>query len=239
MLALETGRVRAGGLEFAYDAVGSGSPPLVLIHGYMAHRADFRDVLPMLGARRRVIAYDLRGHGDSDRGPAERYTLDTLADDLGRMLDQLGIGQIHLLGHSMGGMVAHRFVLAAPDRVRSLILSSTTAHPVTLSPAITQSMPRALLDRAAGGWEKVDAAGARVLRADFGRVPSLVSTLATIRCPTLGLVGELDPQFRTPTAELAALIPGAQLVELGGVSHQPHLEAPARFVEELERFLGP
>lgn len=239
MAELESGRLRAGGLDMAYDSAGHGSPALVLIHGFMASRADFQDVLPILGERRRAIAYDLRGHGDTSHAPdPASYTLDRLAEDLGQLLDRLGLGRVHLFGHSMGGMVAHRFALAAPERVQSLILSSTSAHPVILSRELMMKTPPWLFDRTTKSWEKVDTQGALFLRAHFGAVPSLGHSLRSMKCPTLALVGADDPQFRATIQEIAREIPEATLVELEGVGHQPHLEAPGRWVDEVERHLA-
>jgi len=118
--------------------------PLVLVHGFTGHREDFAEVLPVLARKRRCIAPDLRGHGDSARATdASGYDFATLVDDLVGLLDALGIEACHLLGHSMGGMVALRFVLAHPQRVASLILMNT-------SPGAPEGLSREALEAAAG-----------------------------------------------------------------------------------------
>lgn len=109
--------------------------PLVLVHGFTGHRDDWIEVLPMLGAQRRTIAVDLRGHGDSrpdsDVCP---YSFEQLVNDLAGLLTHLGIAACDLLGHSVGGMVVLRFALAHPERVRSLILMNTAPEtPAALS----------------------------------------------------------------------------------------------------------
>ena len=122
-------RVSTERLEFAYasDGVDQGVP-LVLLHGFTGHRDDFAQVLPALSQGRRVLAPDLRGHGESGRGAGpEEYTFFECMLDLLAFLDALGIEQCDLLGHSMGGMVAVRFALEHPTRLRSLILMSTSA----------------------------------------------------------------------------------------------------------------
>jgi pimeloyl-ACP methyl ester carboxylesterase len=105
------------------------TPPLVLIHGFTGHRDDFVGVLePLskLGAGRRVIVPDLRGHGDSDASPGTLgWCFEQLVNDLEAFLDHLGLDRIDLLGHSMGGFVALRFALAHPERLRSLVFLCT------------------------------------------------------------------------------------------------------------------
>ena len=78
-----------------------------------------------------VVVFDHRGHGASDK-PADRgaYTLDRLRADTLAVVDALGFERFRLLGHSMGGMVARKVVLAAPERVDALIMMDTTAGPI-------------------------------------------------------------------------------------------------------------
>ncbi|MEY2396890.1 MAG: hypothetical protein QOJ00_64 [Actinomycetota bacterium] len=109
---------------------GTSDVPLVLVHGYTGAAVDWDDVAPALAQRRRVIRYDHRGHGQStNTGDADSYTFDALVHDLGAVVDAAGADRIDLLGHSMGGIVAMRFALAYPERVRSLVLMDTGAAP--------------------------------------------------------------------------------------------------------------
>lgn len=118
-----------GDVEIAYDEIEGSGEPLVLLHGLTGHRADFLPLLPRLAARRpglRLLAPDLRGHGDSTHGAdAARFGFEQLVADLVRVLDDCGAPRCHLLGHSFGGMVALRFALAHPTRLASLLLAST------------------------------------------------------------------------------------------------------------------
>jgi pimeloyl-ACP methyl ester carboxylesterase len=131
------------GIEIAYEDVGAGSRPLVLVHGLTGFREDFREQLPALSDLGRTILYDLRGHGESGgTGDATAYTFEQLVGDLRALLDHLGVDECDLLGHSMGGMIALRFVLAHPERVASLVLMCT-------APRAPDGFPRAPM--AAGG----------------------------------------------------------------------------------------
>ncbi|MFO0688908.1 MAG: alpha/beta hydrolase [Myxococcota bacterium] len=118
-----------GDVEIAYDEIEGAAPPLVLLHGLTGHRADFLPLLPRLAERRpglRLLAPDLRGHGDSTHGGDEAcFGFERLVADLARFLDGCDAPRCHLLGHSFGGMVALRFALAHPTRLLSLLLAST------------------------------------------------------------------------------------------------------------------
>jgi len=118
------------GVELEVVVRGDG-PALVLVHGFGGAKEDFVDHLDDLAREHRVVTLDLRGHGGSG-GPDDeaRYSLDRFAADIGDVVDDLGIETFRLLGHSMGGMIARRFVLAHPERVEALVLMDTSPGPV-------------------------------------------------------------------------------------------------------------
>lgn len=128
------------GVDLAVVTAGSGDP-WILVHGFGGAKEDFADHLDHLGAASTVVVFDHRGHGDSGRpdDPAS-YTLDRLAADTFAVADGLGHRRFGLLGHSMGGMVARRVALAAPDRVERLVLMDTAAGPpVGLDPDLVDA----------------------------------------------------------------------------------------------------
>jgi pimeloyl-ACP methyl ester carboxylesterase len=125
---------RNGDVLTAYHDEGQGDA-LLLLHGFTGSKLDFHDQLQWFTDRYRVLAPDNRGHGESSNlGRADAYSLDILVDDLAGYLDTLDVQQCHLLGHSMGGMVAMRFALRHADRLKSLILMDTAAEPLTIFP---------------------------------------------------------------------------------------------------------
>lgn len=120
-----------------------GGHPFVLVHGFTGSKLDFQDQLPWFADLRRVIAYDQRGHGEtSNHRP---YDFDELVADLLRLLTVLEIDRCDLLGHSLGGMVAMRAVLAAPERFDSLILMDTAAGTLPDMPRETRERLNALV----------------------------------------------------------------------------------------------
>jgi pimeloyl-ACP methyl ester carboxylesterase len=124
-------RVRANGIEIAFEEHGHGDRPLLLVHGFTGFRHDFATHVADLARHGRVLAPDLRGHGESGRtGDPASYAFEHFTADLLGFLDALGIERCDLLGHSMGGMIALRAALAAPDRVASLMLMDTAPGPL-------------------------------------------------------------------------------------------------------------
>jgi pimeloyl-ACP methyl ester carboxylesterase len=124
-----TRRVENGPISTAYLDHGEGEP-LLFLHGYTGSKLDFHDQLGWFDGYR-VIAPDHRGHGETSH--ADAYTFPLLVDDFLRFVRALGLPKVHLLGHSLGGMVAMRAVLEAPEQFRSLILMDTSPSPLSLT----------------------------------------------------------------------------------------------------------
>lgn len=136
--------VRNGDLTVAYQEAGDGAP-FVLVHGFTGSKLDFQDQLPWFADQRRVIAYDQRGHGETSN--QQPYTFDAMVDDLIGLLDVLDLERCDLLGHSLGGMIALRAVLAQPARFRSLVLMDTAPAPSALWSEDTRRELAALVSR--------------------------------------------------------------------------------------------
>jgi len=133
MLAAKGDQVRVhvgDGIGLEVRESGAG-PALLLVHGFGGAKEDFADHVDALAARYRVVIFDHRGHGESD-GPDDvaAYSLDRMAADTLQVADALGIDGFRLLGHSMGGMVARRLLLAHGERVQALVLMDTSPGPV-------------------------------------------------------------------------------------------------------------
>jgi len=117
------------GVGLATVAAGDpGAPGLLLVHGIGGAKEDFTDHFEALAGDHRVVAFDLRGHGASDAPttPAA-YSLDRMAADAAAVADAFDLHDLRVLGHSMGGMVVRRWVLAEPERFTAVVLMDTSA----------------------------------------------------------------------------------------------------------------
>src|SRR5438132_3422368 len=115
-----------GGRDLCYDRRGSGEP-LVLIMGMAGHLKLWTEpLLSGLAEDFDVLVFDQRGIGESTDVDGQFTTLD-LANDVGALLDAIGWESAHVMGISLGGMVAQEFVLNHPERVRTLVLGCTYA----------------------------------------------------------------------------------------------------------------
>ncbi len=222
------------GLDIAYIDEGEGEP-ILLIHGFGSNiRVNWRltgwiDTLVRDG--RRVVAVDVRGHGDSAKphDPA-LYPPGLLARDAGNLLDHLGIGQADVMGYSMGGRIAAFLALAEPEKVRSLIIGG-------IGMALVEGMSSE--DEIVAALEAPDGASitgevgrtyrkfgeatgsdllalAACMRSVRENIPAV--ELRRLNMPVLVAVGERDAVAGSPEA-LGALIPGAEVLIVPGRDH--------------------
>lgn len=117
----ERGHVGVDGVEVAWERWGSGAgPTVVLVHGTAAHAGWWHHVVPWLVDTFDVLAVDLSGHGDS--GSRDRYSLEGWAREVEGVVDRLAVGPVHLVGHSIGGLVVAEVASAGLARVDSAVL---------------------------------------------------------------------------------------------------------------------
>jgi pimeloyl-ACP methyl ester carboxylesterase len=119
------GTVEVNGVNLWYRASGEGEP-VAQIHGAGFGHFNFDPATPELSKHFRVIDYDMRGYGQSDR-PVQHYDMEVWADDLAGLLDSLGIDKAHIHGTSMGGMIAIVFASKYPDRTTSVVINCAAA----------------------------------------------------------------------------------------------------------------
>jgi len=118
-----TGRATMRGVDYYYEVHGEGEP-LLLLHGGLLSTDSFAPAMPTFTKGRQVILVDLQGHGRTTLG-SRPIRCEAIADDLERLLGQLGRAQVDVLGYSFGGCVALRLAVQHPERVRRLVLVST------------------------------------------------------------------------------------------------------------------
>lgn len=251
----------------AYDIFGRGTGVIALIHGLGLNRHSWQWQVPALSRDHRVITFDLHGHGESSL-PPQKPSLTVFSEQLGELLDHLGIGKATVFGFSLGGMIARRFAMDHGDRLEALgILHSAHARDKPSHDAIQARVVQAAKD---GPAATAEAALQRWFTEDFRRkhpemmnqvrqwilanrkdvyapiyqvlvdgVTELVAPKTPISCPTLVMTGDEDyGNSPAMSQSIAAEIPGAELVILPGLRHMALAEAPELFNAKLLDFLA-
>jgi pimeloyl-ACP methyl ester carboxylesterase len=243
---------RHGPVEIAYLDEGEGEP-IVLVHGFASYKevnwVSTRWVATLTRARRRVIAPDMRGHGASTKlyDPASYHT-SIMADDVRALLDHLGLGWADILGYSMGARIAAFLALADPERVRSAILGGLGIRLVE-SAGLPEGVAEALEARSAADVPDRQSRGYREFAEETGsdlaalaacirgsRQSLTPAEAARIALPVLIAVGTKDEIAGSPH-ELAALIPGAQAIDIPRRDHMRAVGDKA-FKQAVLQFLG-
>jgi pimeloyl-ACP methyl ester carboxylesterase len=225
-------------VKIAWEERGSGAP-LLLIQGLGYARWSWEPIVPPLAERHRVLFFDNRGIGESDK-PAGPYTARQMADDALQVLDEAGVDQADVLGASLGGMIAQELAVAATVRLfqEAASLEPEVALRRFVENALGPDAPLALVDELTArrlanppdpaGWQAQAAAGTTFLGVD-----------GAIDAPTLLVTGThdnvVDPRN---SSVLAERIPGARLETLERLGHLFFWEDPGRFVRIVEEFLA-
>ena len=212
-------KARINGIELAYTDSGQGEP-VILLHGYPLNRAMWDPIVSDLSLAFRVIAPDLRGHGESE-APEGTYSMDLLADDVHELMEHLGLSQAVLVGFSMGGYAGFAFYRKYSEAVRALVLMDTRPQPDSeegkagrettaqtvlrdgvqgvaeasakrmLAPATAETRPE-VLQRAVDLMTSTPVNGYVGDLRGLAERPDSTPTLSRITCPTLVMVGAED-----------------------------------------------
>jgi 3-oxoadipate enol-lactonase len=255
--------IELDGVALRYELSGKGDRTLVLVHEMGGSLESWDDVAPRFSESRRVLRYDTRGAGMSQKVRGE-LGLDTMADDIAALLDRIGIaGKVALAGIAVGGAIALHFAARYPERASAVAVGS----PAT---GIAPDRRTAALERVA----KIEAAGmafavedsmqngyAPELRSDLkrferyrarwlGNDPSSYATiwrmlagadmqreLMALRCPVLVIGGSLDRVRPPPLAQaVASTIPGVRYVEVR-TGHYMAVQTPGLIFDCIDAFL--
>ncbi len=255
------GRVALGsGISIHYAQRGKCGPcPVIFLHGYVDSWRSFAAVFEHLGPTCRIVAPDLRGHGNSDK-PEWGYSLDDYVRDLLFLMEALGLERADLVGHSMGSFIAQRFASRFPARVGRLVLISSAASMacktsfLELKPsieALEDPIPMNFAAEFQATSNPVPADFMEMILSETIKAPahvwrSLFSTLlevdhrpilGDISAPALILWGNQDQLFtRSDQEVLLAAIPDSRFEEFA-TGHCPHWEKPGLMAEAIEKFL--
>jgi pimeloyl-ACP methyl ester carboxylesterase len=239
-----------GPLKLAYEVVGEGAP-IVLVHGFASNRwinwrgTNWYDTLTKAGQQ--VIAFDVRGHGQSDKPHVrDAYDEGELAADVVRLLDHLGHAQADVMGYSMGGFITLRVLHDAPGRVRRAIVAGVGENYYGRGRLESDAIAAGL--RARDVSEVVDAIPrtfrvfaeqsdndleALALCMTRRRHSFTADEFAGLSVPTLLVVGEKD-NVTGPPGLLAEALPHARVVIVPGRDHMSSVGDKAYKAAALE-----
>jgi pimeloyl-ACP methyl ester carboxylesterase len=240
---------KLNGIKIHYRVDGKGDA-LVMIMGFSASRIGWTPQVPFFRNHYRVVTFDNRGTGKSDKPPGP-YSTRMMADDTVRLMDFLGIEKAHVMGLSMGGMIAQELAIGHPDRVMKLVLACTYATQdetsgstmeqlrlwqlapdkkvgAMIALAFNSRLHRltfAFLATIGGRWMGASSRAGIAGQSEACRQHNTLERLPLIRVPTLVIVGTADRVIKPASSEvIAGRIPGAKLVRVEGGAHYFSLE---------------
>ncbi|KAF1057943.1 alpha/beta fold hydrolase [Burkholderia gladioli] len=258
------GSLDVDGVRLAYRLQGEGPRELVCIHGVGSYLEAWQGAINALGGGFRVLSFDLRGHGRSERVKG-RYEIDDFVGDVLALADHAGFARFDLAGFSLGGLIAQRLALTHPARLRRLVLLATVAGRTAEERARVAERLAAL--QAGERGAHYDASLSRWLTEDFqARHPALVDELRRrnarndpdcyaaayrvlaqtdfgglidqIAMPTLIATGECDAGSNPRMARyMHERIPDSRLAILPNLRHSLLNEAPEQVAALMRAFL--
>lgn len=222
------------GLTLNYIDEGAGDP-VILVHGFASNLqinwVGTEWIKTLTGAGYRVIAFDHRGHGQSEKiYDSNRYTIRDMAGDTLVLMEHLGIAKADLVGYSMGARVGAYIAIENPERVRSLVIGGMGGRLFEGAPKsdeIAVALEAPTRDDVTDPYARTFRVFAEATRGDLKalaavirspRLPLTPERLGRISCPVLIVVGTEDDVAGDPH-KLAAVIPGSKVLEVQGRDH--------------------
>lgn len=254
------------GIHIDYEMYGSGMP-LLVIPGLGFSRNSWRDQIPDLSRRYKVVVMSQRGHGDSDKPHTEEnYSLPNFVEDARLLLDHLGIKhKVILIGHSLGAKVVQLFCLTHPERVQAAILVTPLTGARPKGPAEGEFGEEQIREVQQMGWSAymdylqpllftpgTDPQFVKEHVRDCYKIPEyayiaivskamayeLEDSIAKITVPVLIIAGAGDQRIPVEEQEkMNRLLPNSWLKVIQGAGHMPQLEKPIETTRSILRFL--
>jgi pimeloyl-ACP methyl ester carboxylesterase len=218
------------GVRLAYDVRGAGGGSVVvLLHALGQNRQVWAGVAEALARGHRVYSIDLRGHGESDRCPD--YSLEAMRDDVLALLDELGIKQVDLIGHSLGGVVAWLVTEEQPERVGHLVVEDSPPPRPDMAQVRLKDRPQGPVQF---DWAAIEGVVAQLNAPD----PAWWELLPSVPTPVLLLAGGAASHVPQQLIhEAACRVPRAEHVTIP-VGHNIHRDAQETFVKVVTAFLA-
>jgi 3-oxoadipate enol-lactonase len=256
-------RFRANGIDLYYEVTGKGQP-LLFIHGLGDSTHTWEKQVSFFSKSYEVVTFDVRGHGQSDK-PAGPYSIDLFARDTASLIRALQIAPCHVVGLSLGGMIAFQLAVSDPGLLRTMtIVNSGPAMILRTFKQRFEIYRRLFLIRALGMrtmgnfissrlFPKQEQTELRRLVAD--RIAqndkrayldstralvgwSVAEHLVAISCPTLVISGDQDYTPVPFKEAYVAKMPRAELVVIKDSRHVTHMDQPEEFNKVLLGFLS-
>ena len=255
-------RQNVDNIEMNYELFGEGEP-LVFIHGLGSSLRDWEPQRAFFAENYQILLFDVRGHGHSGK-PKGPYTVKQFAQDLAGLIDSLSISSAHIVGISMGGMIAFQLAVIRPELVKSLVIVNSGPELLVrtfkerfsiwqrflivrllgmrkmgevLSPRLFPKSEHAEIRQTfVQRWSENDPRAYRSAMAALVNW-SVADSLDTISCPTLFIASDQD---YTPVAlkeKYAARMPNAELTVIEDAHHAVTTERPEAFNAVLADFL--
>lgn len=260
--------VFVGDQEFLVRELGpDGAKPVLLIHGLAGSSlTEWYRIGPALAEKYKVIMVDHRSHGLSPLA-RDRFEVEDVADDVAGVLDEIGVGQISVVGYSMGGAIAQALAHRHPRRVEKLVLIATFTHHPTVWRVL-----RSVGTVVTRGWERLTGLGVAEARSGYLLATRAVeekharwlweethrrdieagsqASFATFRFDSRPWIGRIEPASKVivPTRDqlvppawqydLAASLKDPEVVELVGARHEAPWTDSERLVDEIAQFVG-
>ncbi len=256
-------KLRIEGIDLYYEVNGRGQP-ILFIHGLGSSSRDWEMQVPFFSEGYQAVTFDLRGHGKSDKPPGP-YSMAQFAADAAGLVRALDIAPAHIVGISLGGMVAFQLAVDAPELVRSLtIVNSAPEFIVRTARERFQVFQRKLIVRLLGMRKMGEVLGRRLfvkpeqaeLRQVFAdrwaendprayreamqAIPgwSVADRLSAVACPTLVIAADQDYTPVSLKESYVGRMPRAELAVIQDSRHATPVEQPEKFNEVLAAFLS-
>jgi len=255
--------IEANGIGLRYELSGKGERTLVFVHEMGGSLESWDDVVPRFTGSRRVLRYDTRGAGLSQKARGE-LTLDTMANDIAALLDTLGItGKVAIAAVALGGAIALHFAALYPERSSAVVVGSPATgitherrvpalervakiEATGMAFAVEDSMLNGYAPELRGDVKRFERFRARWLGNDPASYAAIWRMLANadmqaelsrLSCPVLVIGGSLDRVRAAQVSEgIAKSIPGARYVELR-TGHYMAVQTPDLLADCIDEFL--